>query len=78
MRADKLHDTMKVIPENYDLCNVAISAIATKWHYKIGWYKITFRPRQGGVNSINMKRIFRIGWKALSDFRKINIIGNIS
>ena len=36
------------------------------------FYNITFRPRQGGVNSINMKRIFKIGWEALSDFRRIN------
>ena len=72
MRTDKLQPIMDVIPQDYFLCNVAISAIAVKWDYKIGWYKITFKPRQGGVNSINMKRIFKIGWKALGDFRKIN------
>ncbi len=72
MRAEKLQKIMDVIPPDYFLCNVAISAIAKKWKYKIGWYPITFRPRQGGVNSINMKRIFRIGVKALGDFRKIN------
>ena len=72
MRTDKLQPIMDVIPQDYFLCNVAISAIAVKWNYKIGWYKITFKPRQGGVNSINMKRIFKIGWKALGDFRKIN------
>lgn len=72
MRADKLQPIMDVIPQDYFLCNVAISAIAVKWNYKIGWYKITFKPRQGGVNSINMKRIFKIGWKALGDFMKIN------
>ena len=72
MRADKLQAIMDVIPPDYFLCNVAISAIAVKWKYRIGWYRITFRPRQGGVNSINMKRIFKIGWKALGDFRKIN------
>ena len=66
MKADKL------LPIDYNLSNVAISAIATKWHYNIGWYPITFRPRQGGVNSINMKRIFKIGVKALKDFRIIN------
>ena len=71
-RADKLQAIMDVIPPDYFLCNVAISAIAVKWKYRIGWYRITFRPRQGGVNSINMKRIFKIGWKALGDFRKIN------
>jgi len=72
MRTDKLQRIMDVIPGDYGLCNVAISAIATKWNYRIGWHKITFKPRQGGVNSINMRRIFRIGWKALSDFREIN------
>ena len=72
MRTDKLQPIMDVIPQDYFLCNVAISAIAVKWNYKIGWYKITFKPRQGGVNSINMKRIIKIGWKALRDFRLIN------
>jgi len=72
MRSDKLQAIMDVIPEDYFLCNVAISAIAVKWNYKIGWYRITFKPRQGGVNSINLKRICKIGWKALGDFRKIN------
>lgn len=72
MQKDKLKAIMDVIPQDYFLCNVAISAIAVKWRYKIKFYKITFKPRQGGVNSINMKRIFKIGWKALSDFRKIN------
>ena len=72
MRTDKLQPIMDVIPQDYFLCNVAISAIAVKWNYKIGWYKITFKPRQGGVNSINMKRIFKIGRQALGDFRKIN------
>jgi len=72
MRTDKLQPIMDVIPQNYFLCNVAISAIAVKWNYKIGWYRITFKPRQGGVNSINMRRIFKIGWKALKDLKKIN------
>ena len=72
MQRDKLKPIMDVIPSDYFLCNVAISAIAVKWHYKIKFYKITFKPRQGGVNSINMKRIFKIGCKALCDFWKIN------
>ena len=28
---------------------------------KVKFIPITFRPRQGGVNSINMKKIFKIG-----------------
>ena len=76
MQKDKLKSIMSVIPSDYFLCNVAISAIAVKWHYKIKFYKITFKPRQGGVNSINLKRIFKIGFKAISDFWQINKLSN--
>jgi hypothetical protein len=72
MSAPKLQAVISTIPSDFFLCNVAISAIATKWNYKIGWYNISFKPRQGGVNSINMKRIVKIGWKAIGDFREIN------
>lgn len=72
MKAERLNEIMKCIPEDFFLSNVAISAVAVKKKLKIGWYPITFRPRQGGVNSINLKRIFKIGVKSLGDFRKIN------
>lgn len=72
MQKDKLQAIMKVIPDDYFLCNVAITAIATKWNYNIKFYPITFKPRQGGVNSINFKRIVKIGFQALKDFRIIN------
>ena len=72
MKASKLRPIMDVIPHDFFLSNVAISAIAVKWKYAIKFYRITFKPRQGGINSINMRRIVKIGWKALSDFRKIN------
>lgn len=72
MKTDFLAQTMEYVPEDFFLANVAISAIAVKQKKSIGWYPISFRPRQGGVNSINMKRIIRIGWKALSDFKTIN------
>ncbi len=72
LKVDKLKSILNIIPEDYNLANVAVSAIAVRWNYNIGWYPITFRPRQGGVNSINMKRIFKIGVTAVSDFRTIN------
>ena len=72
MKTDKLKPILDVIPRDFFLSNVAVSAIAVKWKYAIGWYKVTFKPRRAGVNSINMKRIFNIGRKALGDFRAIN------
>lgn len=72
LRTDKLIPILNVIPQDYNLANVAVSVIAVRWHYRIGWYPITFRPRQGGVNSIDMRSIFKIGKQALVDFRTIN------
>lgn len=72
MRAERLKTVLAYIPEDFFLTNVAVSAISVKKGEKVAWYPITFRPRQGGVNSINMRRIFRIGCKAFGDFRMIN------
>ena len=72
MNTKRLQAILQYIPNDFFLTNVAISAIAVKKNEKIAWYPITFRPRQGGVNSINMKRIIKIGLKAIGDFREIN------
>lgn len=72
MKVDRLKEVLKYIPQDFFLSNVAISAIAVKKKESISWFPITFKPRQGGVNSINMKRIMKIGLSALGDFRRIN------
>lgn len=72
MESKVLADNIKLIPENYNLSNVIISVIYARKHKKVKYIPITFRPRQGGVNSINMKKIFRIGKQALKDFSAIN------
>jgi dolichol-phosphate mannosyltransferase len=72
MNSQHLSEILAKIPENFFLANVAISAIAVKRNERIAWYPITFRPRQGGVNSINLKRIFKIGLQAIGDFKRIN------
>ena len=41
------------------------------YHEKIDFREITFKPRQAGVNSINIPRIIKIGWKALGDFYQL-------
>ena len=72
MKSGPLRNNMKYVPEDFFLSNVALSAIYKKKNMKMHFIPITFRPRQGGVNSINIKKIFGVGVKALSDFKKIN------
>ena len=72
MKANTLKEQIKLIPENYNLSNVIISVIYAKKKLAVKYLPVTFRPRQGGVNSINMKKIIKIGKQAFKDFRKIN------
>ena len=72
MKAETLKKNIDLIPENFNLSNVIISVIYAKKNLKVKYIPITFRPRQGGVNSINLRKISRIGIQAFSDFVKIN------
>ena len=71
MRASYLKKYLKKIPENYNLPNVMLTTLGQYYHENIIFNPISFRPRQGGINSINMKKIFKIGRQALIDFRNI-------
>ncbi|MCR5235171.1 MAG: glycosyltransferase family 2 protein [Lachnospiraceae bacterium] len=72
MRASVLREEIGLVPRDFFLSNVLITVLFTKHLRKIKYIPITFRPRQGGVNSINLKRIFKIGRQSLKDFRELN------
>lgn len=72
IKVSAIKPILEIIPKDFFLSNVALSAIAVKRGLKCRWLPITFKPRQGGVNSINLKRITKIGMKAVGDFRHLN------
>ena len=72
MKAEVLREQIRLIPENFNLSNVILSVIYAKKGLRVKYIPITFRPRQGGENSINLKKIFGIGCHAVRDFWKIN------
>ena len=76
MKADTLRRYIDLIPNDFNLSNVVLSVIYAKKGCRVKYLPITFRPRQGGINSINMKKIFKIGRQALKDFRQINRVLN--
>ena len=71
MRASKLALLLKEIPQDFFLANVLVSVLAVSENMKTRWIPITFKPRQGGVNTINLKRIMKIGIKSVKDLRKV-------
>lgn len=56
------------LPNDYNIPNIILTAYFVRNNEKYVFKEISFKPRQGGVNSINIKKIVKIGWKALSDF----------
>ncbi len=66
-----LEKYMDKVPEKFNLSNVMLTVLFLDNKEKVEFIPITFRPRQGGVNSIHISKIIRIGWQALKDFKKI-------
>lgn len=72
MRTSTLRKYIDFIPNGFNLSNILLSVIYAKKGCSIHYIPITFRPRQGGVNSINLPKICKIGRQAVKDFRRLN------
>lgn len=71
MNAKKLKPILEIIPNDFFLSNVIISMLVVKRKEKYFWLPISFKSRQGGVNSINLQKIMKIGYKAIADFKTV-------
>lgn len=71
MRRGLVEKYLCLMPENYNLPNVMLTTFFAYYKEKLTFLPITFRPRRGGVNSINLKKIVKIGAQAVKDFMVI-------
>ncbi len=71
MKVDVVKKYLYKMDPDYNLPNIMITTYFAHYKEKMAFKTITFKPRQGGVNSINIPKIIKIGWKALGDFRKL-------
>lgn len=71
MKADVVKKYIKRLPKDYNLPNIMFTTYFVHFNDRVKFFEITFKPRQGGVNSINFKKIVKIGWKAIGDFWKL-------
>lgn len=68
MKSKLVEKYIKKMPNDFNLPNVMLTTYFAYFNEKIKFINISFKPRQGGVNSINVKKIIKIGWKAIQDF----------
>jgi glycosyltransferase involved in cell wall biosynthesis len=71
MSAVSLAELLPKIPRDHNLANVLLTVLYTKGKFRMRYIPITFRPRQGGVNSINVYSIIKIGINAIKDFASL-------
>ncbi len=71
MRADKVSQYLKKLKPDYNLPNIMMTTYFVYYKDGTAFREISFKPREKGTNSINIKRIVKIGWNALKDFRQL-------
>ncbi len=72
MSAQSLRENLRYIPDDFFLANAALAAIYKKRRQKVHFIPISFRPRQGGTNSINIAKIVKVGAQSFRSFIIIN------
>ena len=71
MKAEVVGKYLYKLPSDYNIPNIMMTTYFVHYKEKVAFNKITFKPRQAGINSVNIPKIMKIGWKALGDFRKL-------
>lgn len=71
MKRDLVKKYIDKMPSDFNLPNVMLTTYFAYFKENIKFVDITFKPRQGGKNSINVKKIVKIGWKAMGDFHHL-------
>ena len=71
MKADIVNKYIDLMPSNFNLPNAILAACFSRYKEKVTYRVVTFQPRQGGKNYMNVKRIFNIGRESIGNFAKI-------
>lgn len=71
MKTETVRKYIYKLPENFNLPNVMLSVYFMYFHENVLYRYVSFVPRQGGENYMNVKRIIGIGWKSLGNFRRL-------
>lgn len=71
MKSEIVKKYLYKMKPDYNLPNIMMTTYFVYYHEKNKFIPISFKARQGGVNSINIPKIVGIGWKALGDFRDL-------
>lgn len=71
MKTEVVKKYISKLPKDFNIPNIMFTTYFLYHDEKVKFISITFKPRQGGINSINPKKIIKIGIKAVGDFYQL-------
>lgn len=71
MRTDVLSEFLPKLPKDFNIPNIMLTTYFVYYRKRVKFIEISFKPRQGGINSLNIKKIIKIGWNAIGDFYRL-------
>ncbi len=71
MKSSIVSKYMGLMPDDFNLPNAILAACFSRYKEKVTYRVVTFQPRQGGKNYMNVKRIFKIGAASIKNFAQI-------
>ena len=69
MKADLINKYIDKLPSDFNIPNIMFTTYFVYNNENVCFKEISFKPRTAGTNSINIKKIIKIGLKAVKDFR---------
>ena len=71
MRSGLLKKYIAKLPKDFNLPNIMLTTYYVYFRDRVLFLPISFSSRKAGKNSINLKRIIKIGWTAVGDFYRL-------
>ena len=71
MRSCVVNKYIGLMPDDFNLPNAILAACFSRYNESVEYREVTFQPRQGGKNYMNIKRIFKIGYDSINNFKMI-------
>lgn len=71
MKSEIVNKYIGLMPNDFNLPNAILAACFSRYKENVTYRVVTFQPRQGGKNYMNIKRIVRIGIDSIKNFAQI-------
>ena len=71
MRVTYVDEYMKKLPTDFAIPNVMLTVYFVRYSRRVCFRRITFAPRTGGTNSMNVGRIVKLGIGSVKDFIRL-------